>query len=513
MRLPRLFTCLRAVCFPISANCLYLLPVFPLGCSSTLDLLTLCNAGCEYFSPGRRLRLTAEYKLSPCGSLLLADPAVRYGAAVLLREARPVPRPPPRPPRPPPCPPRVPLESLVEPISGRREGWLLCRMQPPDGRRRVPNEDSLHDGGSRVHYGLRKSQPAVRRSGREASPPQAGAGVGWRVGPGGAGVEASASAAPAWGSRSAVEGARQPCPPPALQQHVCAPAWGAVCLPGPGPPSSPAPCRDPGWPRAPRVAAPAPGRLRRCLLARPGGRTLSLPLAPPGCPPRQPPAGVLVRPLLSVPTRRGASPAGGQGRGSGPRAREEPAAGTEQVLTEHSWPLWAVVLLCDFPAPAAASAPRSPLDLSLAGGGGAESPRTQGHAALAGTSSPFACRARRAVGPARTRLRKTRLSPPWSPAVPWAVDLEALGVFKHLFYRTCVLQQRLEARSGPVCVEARPRVPFVTSRAGHVGSVSARPCVLEPQGFGGLCTRRRELGPGMSGPGCGERPGRAGLKR
>lgn len=98
VRLPRLFTCLRAVCFPISANCLYLLPVFPLGCSSTLDLLTLCNAGCEYFSPGRRLRLTAEYKLSPCGSLLLADPAVRYGAAVLLREARPVPRPPPRPP-------------------------------------------------------------------------------------------------------------------------------------------------------------------------------------------------------------------------------------------------------------------------------------------------------------------------------------------------------------------------------------------------------------------------------
>lgn len=183
------------------------------------------------------------------------------------------------------------------------------------------------------------------------------------------------------------------------------------------------------------------------------------------------------------------------------------------VLTEHSWPLWAVVLLCDFPAPAAASAPWSPLDLSLAGGGGAESPRTQGHAALAGTSSPFACRARRAVGPARTRLRKTRLSPPWSPAVPWAVDLEALGVFKHLFYRTCVLRQRLEARSGPVCVEARPRVPFVTSRAGHVGSVSARPCVLEPPGFGGLCTRRRELGPGMSGPGCGERPGRAGLKR
>lgn len=98
VRLPRLFTCLRAVCFPVSANCLYLLPVFPLGCSSTLDLLTLCNAGCEYFSPGRRLRLTAEYKLSPCGSLLLADPAVRYGAAVLLREARPVPRLPPRPP-------------------------------------------------------------------------------------------------------------------------------------------------------------------------------------------------------------------------------------------------------------------------------------------------------------------------------------------------------------------------------------------------------------------------------
>lgn len=230
------------------------------------------------------------------------------------------------------------------------------------------------------------------------------------------------------------------------------------------------------------------------------------------------PAGV---PPSAAPGRRPGLPAAVcahsprrvSGWSSGPRAREEPAAGTEQVLTEHSWPLWAVVLLCDFPAPAAASAPWSPLDLSLAGGGGAESPRTQGHAALAGTSSPFACRARRAVGPARTRLRKTRLSPPWSPAVPWAVDLEALGVLKHLFYRTCVLRQRLEARSGSVCVEARPRVPFVTSRAGHVGSVSARPCVLEPPGFGGLCTRRRELGPGMSGPGCGERPGRAGLKR
>lgn len=157
-------------------------------------------------------------------------------------------------------------------------------MQPPDGRRRVPNEDSLHDGGSRVHYGLRKSQPAVRRGGREASPPQAGAGAGWRVGPGGAGVEASASAAPAWGSRSAVEGARQPCPPPPRSStsallrggpsacRVLAPLPPrprAVTPDGPGrlgwPPLLPAVCVAVSWPvpveghcpcRSPRRGAP-----------------------------------------------------------------------------------------------------------------------------------------------------------------------------------------------------------------------------------------------------------------
>lgn len=97
----------------------------------------------------------------------------------------------------------------------------------------------------------------------------------------GRGGAASAPAGPAW-PWPFVKGLRRGRVSPAHSlPPLLPPACPSSCLPGPGHPPSPAPgagapCRDPGWTGAPRVASSAPARLRHFLLARPGVRTLAV---------------------------------------------------------------------------------------------------------------------------------------------------------------------------------------------------------------------------------------------